>query len=304
MALSVTVPDTISIAVDTVVAPLAVSTTLSPMTVAGSSYAFLVDAPPSSSFDSSTQAFIDATGISDSAITTPLDTFVLALKSAAIWNKLHAIYPFVGGTAAKHKWNLKDPRDLDAAFRLTFNGSWVHSANGITCNGAEYADTFFSPSANFAGATSASLGIYSLTNGSTAGGATPYDMGASDGGDLQATVVISKYSTGSSYYTVGSASYAGSIVNSDGRGMYLTVRRDGTTTYGYKNGSQVVAAADTVSLGSSTLYIGASHKGTNPSYYCGREFAFAVIGGALTGQEALDLYNAVQTLQTSLGRQV
>ena len=257
-----------------------------------------------SAYDADTQAFLDASGIVDATQAGALDTLVIALKAAGVWSKLHAIYPIVGGTASTHKWNLKDPRDLDAAFRLTFSGSWTHGANGMACGGSEFADTKFSPSANFASASSASLGVYSRTDTSTAGGATPYDMGASDGSDTQATIVISKYSTGASYYTVGSATYAANVANSDGRGMFLTVRRDGTDTYGYKNGSQVKVAADSVSLGSSTLYIGASHKGGSTAYYCGREFAFAVIGGALTGAEALDLYNAVQTYQTSLGRAV
>lgn len=256
-------------------------------------------------YDTDTAAFITASGVSGNSITDPLDVLVRAFKTAGIWTKLHAIYPFVGGSASTHKWNLKDPRDLDAAFRLTFSGSWAHGANGLTSDGSTaYADTKFSPLANFASASSASLGVYSRTDISTAGGATPYDMGASDSSDTQATIVISKYSSGSSYYTVGSSTYAPNVVNSDGRGMYLTVRRDGTNTYGYKNGSQVVGVADSVTLGSQTLYIGASHRGAVATYFCGREFAFAVIGGALTGQEALDMYTAIQAFQTSLGRQV
>ena len=31
---------------------------------------------------------------------------------------MKAIYPFVGGTATTHKFNLKDPADINAAFRL------------------------------------------------------------------------------------------------------------------------------------------------------------------------------------------
>ena len=54
---------------------------------------------------------------------------------------MKALYPFVGGTATSHKFNLKDPRDLDAAFRLQFNGGWTHNSNGVTPNGTNgYAD--------------------------------------------------------------------------------------------------------------------------------------------------------------------
>jgi hypothetical protein len=50
--------------------------------------------------------------------------------------------PVCWGTASQHKWNLKDPRDLDAAYRLQFNGGMTHSANGILFNGTNgWADT-------------------------------------------------------------------------------------------------------------------------------------------------------------------
>ena len=62
---------------------------------------------------------------------------------------MKAIYPFVGGSAASHKFNLKDPRDLDAAFRLAFNGGWTHASTGAKPNGSNgWANTYFNPSLN------------------------------------------------------------------------------------------------------------------------------------------------------------
>jgi len=93
--------------------------------------------------DADAQAFIDAAAITDVTQQSAINTLVLDLKNYGIWTKMKAVYPFVGGTATTHKWNLKDPRDLNAAFRLVFSGGWTHSSTGALPNGTNaYADTF------------------------------------------------------------------------------------------------------------------------------------------------------------------
>ena len=58
-----------------------------------------------------------------------------------------AVYPFIGGTAFSHQFNLLDPRDLDSAFRLAFFGGLTHSALGVKPNGTTgYAETYISSS--------------------------------------------------------------------------------------------------------------------------------------------------------------
>lgn len=58
-----------------------------------------------------------------------------------------AVYPMVGANATSHKYNFLDPRDLDEAFRLTFEGSgWLHSSTGAKPNGTtSYARTYLIP---------------------------------------------------------------------------------------------------------------------------------------------------------------
>ena len=93
-------------------------------------------------YDADAQAFITATGISGTNATAT-NQLVLDLKAANIWTKMKAIYPFVGNTSASQKYNLKDSRDLDAAYRLTFFGGGTFSANGYQCNGTNsYGNTF------------------------------------------------------------------------------------------------------------------------------------------------------------------
>lgn len=94
-------------------------------------------------------AFLTAAGITDSTITTAINTLVVELKGYGIWSKIIAFYPFVGGTASAHKFNLINPQDLNAAHRLVFNGGITHNASGITGNATNaYYDLFMNPSTN------------------------------------------------------------------------------------------------------------------------------------------------------------
>ena len=138
------------------------------------SYQFGGVAPPP--IDADAQAFLTAAGITDPTITSAIDTLVVQLKADGIFTKMKAIYPFVGGTATTHKYNLKNPLDTDAAFRLVFSGGWTHSANGATPNGTNaFADTFFNPSTDFV-IGSTHLSYYSRTNVASVG-TTKIDIG-------------------------------------------------------------------------------------------------------------------------------
>jgi hypothetical protein len=87
-----------------------------------------------------------------------------------------AVYPFVGGTATTHKYNLVDPQDTDAAFRLTFVGGITHNSNGITSNGSTgYANTHINASTDLSLNSNHMMGYEIVT---TAGGAS---NGAYDG---------------------------------------------------------------------------------------------------------------------------
>ena len=90
--------------------------------------------PPAQLYDPDAQAFFDAAGIVDTTQKLAVNQLVINLKLTGIWVKMFAIYPFVGGSSTTHKWNLKDPRDLDVAFRLTFFGGWIHSLTGAKPN--------------------------------------------------------------------------------------------------------------------------------------------------------------------------
>lgn len=122
-------------------------------------------------------AFLAATGITDSTIVDAINTLVHNLQYFGLWGKMEALYPFVGGTAETHKFNLINPLDTNEAFRLAFNGGWTHDSNGVTPNGG-YANTFLRPY-QVLNQNSTHLSIYSSTEIEEDG----IDIGCREGGD-------------------------------------------------------------------------------------------------------------------------
>lgn len=50
------------------------------------------------------------------------------ISGTSLWDKIQVLYPFVGSTATAHALNLKDATQ----YPITFTGSIVHSANGVS----------------------------------------------------------------------------------------------------------------------------------------------------------------------------
>lgn len=251
------------------------------------------------SYDPDAQAFITATGISGTNAT-GINQLVLDLKAANIWTKMKAIYPFVGGTSAfTHKFNLKDSRDLDAAYRLVFSGGGTFSANGYQPNGINsFANTFFAPSINSSGINNFHNSYYSRTNTNL----TQVESGCGSS-DAQGTLL--EIRTANLTYIRINAGTTSSYADTDSLGFYLQSRILGNQQKGYKNSTlKVTGTVNSNTTPTQNFYIGAYNSNGTPFYYSSKQCAFASIGDGLTDAESLALYNAVQTFNTTLGRQV
>jgi hypothetical protein len=250
--------------------------------------------------DPDAQAFITAAAITDPTQQAAINTLVVDLKGYSIWTKMKALYPFVGGTATSMKWNLKDPRDLDAAFRLTFHGGGSWDNNGYTPNGSNgWANTYLIAD-NTLNISSGHLSIYSRSN--LNGG---YDMGcvtASVG--VAENSVISRWTDNKFYANYGLQTYP-NVANTDSRGLFIANRNSATNTTGYKNGSKVIDTAQTSSrLSLKIMPIGALNNDGLMQNWSNRQYSFASIGDGLTDAESSNLYTAVQAFQTTLNRSI
>jgi len=252
--------------------------------------------------DADAQAFITASGISGTEATA-INTLVVTLKSINIWTKIKAAYPCVGSSATSMKWNLKDARDLDSAYRLTFVGGATFSANGIQFNGTNsYANTFLIPSTSLS-LNSAHLSFYSRTNNV----GTYADMGGNGTGSTNDSYfqILSKWSDNSLYAMVNDTDFTTNVVTNS-LGLMLGSRTALNVSKSYRNGVVITSkTAASISRPSKNVFIGARNNAADGILnYSNRQCAFASIGDGLTDAEALALYNAVQTFQTTLGRQV
>jgi hypothetical protein len=250
--------------------------------------------------DADAQAFFTASGLTGATNLTAINNLVVALKGFGIWTKMKAIYPIIGGTAALHKWNLKDPQDTNAAFRLVFSGGWTHSSTGALPNGTNgYADTFF----NTDDTTSVGLqsyGVYLRTNPTFAVSTTETSTGLRNG--IYWIRVINTLPTTSN---IRSGNRNDSIAGVTG----LIGNSRSTTTQWYVNNNSTIQAGSVTASALSpetvqTFSLGAYNDVGIISQFSTQQIAFAFYGEPLISTEMQNFYTAVQAFQTTLGRQV
>jgi hypothetical protein len=250
-------------------------------------------------FDTDAQAFITAASISDSTQQTAINTLVTDLKTYNIWTKMKAIYPFVGGTASTHKWNLKDPRDLDVAHRLTFFGGVTHSSTGITGNVTNgYVNTNWTQ--NVSGTlNNQAIGVYVRTNNTYTG----IDMGAR----LFNTSDVSLASYGGSPI-IGRVNTYSDYVSVSGipKGFYQVTRVGGSSQTVFLNNTSATSTITTsTAILDRPIYLLALNDSLlGDEYNTNRELAFAYISEGLTNTECTNFNTVVNLFQTTLTRNV
>lgn len=270
-----------------------------------SAYSSSVNATTSSVGDTDAQAFLTAAGITDPTISSAIDGLVVALKAASIWTKMLAIYPFVGGTSSTNKWNLKNPLDTDAAYRLTFTGGLTHT-NGLLPDGSTgYANTHFDPQTK-ATLDSHHLSIYSNTN-NTPPGSDSVDIGAYDGGGTNVGS-LSIRGTGTKDTLVGRLwSTNVTSANASALGFFCVSRTSSSNTEIYKNGtSQAAGSGAGALLINATVYFIGNRNDNGSGYINGwtnQNYVFASIGTGLNDTEASDLRTAVEAFEVALSRE-
>jgi len=257
--------------------------------------------------DADASAFITAAAITDSTQQSAIDTLVTGLKTDGIWTKMKAIYPFVGGTATSHKFNLKDPRDLDAAFRLVFSGGWTHSSTGALPNGTNgYADTKLNPLSTLT-LYSNHISYYSRTNNNSG---VDFDMGVGTTLGNMSNSLFIRRSSNTAGYDSGNIISNNRITfsNANSLGFYNgSITANNSRKY-YKNGVSQISNTTVLTQDNTNanIYIGAynEYDASRGNYFGTKQCAFSTIGDGLTDTQASNLYTRVQAFQTTLSRQV
>jgi len=249
------------------------------------------------SLDPDAQAFLTATGISDNTQELAVNQLVLDLKAAAIWNKMTAVWPFVGGTATTHKYNLIDPQDTDAAYRMTFNGIFSHGPNGAAAGGtsSDYGNTHWIPNAQ-----TFTNGVHWSANIYADGGGTNYNMGISQSGDW---ALINAFIGATDYWQAGTGGYL--THNGDSSFDWVAGTSNGTNFRAlYDDGVQVTSDTNGGINTAQTIpaYAWAVNAGGTPTGSSRDIMNFITIGEYLDATEMSALYTAVTNFNTTLGR--
>ncbi len=263
------------------------------------------------SYEPETVALMASIGWADDATVSPhngltykgvydaVDTYFKAGKTGGYLSKLKAVYLFIGDNANTHKWNAINPQDTDAAFRIVWFGGGTFSSNGYLPNGSSsYGDTFFQGSNNALG--NESFGFYSRTNIDN----VSVDIGAigSAAGNIGSDI-ITRYNGKVYVRSQGSEVLSGTSTSS--LGMH-TISRINTSQFirDLRVGRITVNNTATNTSLTATFYVGALNFSGSSSNRSVRESCYYFIGDGLTETQITDHNNAVQQLQTALGRQV
>jgi hypothetical protein len=202
--------------------------------------------------------------------------------------------------ASQFKYNLVNPVDSDAAFRLVFNGGWTHSSNGATPNGTNgYADTKLNQVGNLT-ASNNHISFYSRTDVVTA---NPIDAGCTNGTTFSFSQLSTKLA-GNAVYENGSQTM--SVANANSQGLYIGTSTSSTSAKLYKNGTSIASSttAQTRTMFNLNVFVGSSNLNGTAFYFSSKQNAFTSIGDGLTDTEAANLYTRVQAYQTALNRQI
>lgn len=249
-------------------------------------------------YDADAQAYFTAnTAITSTADKNAINTFYLGLKSDGIYTKIKAMYLPIWGSAASCKWNLVNPLDTDAAFRLTFSTGFTYSSSGITGNGTSaYINTYF----NMNGYRDSNHGIvYVQTN---------QDAGVNEYGAATA-VNVSVFTTsvrnGGLCYTQNHVNNSNvNYSNTNGSGLYVNKRESSTGGFKtFRNG--VLKATDTNSIGNQipyNIYLFARNVADiSIIAYSSNKDSFFCFGNGLTDTEVTNISSRINTLMTYFG---
>jgi hypothetical protein len=246
--------------------------------------------------DTDVTAFLNVTGITDATITSALDTLVVGLKTDGIWDKMKAIYPFVGGTATSHSYNLKNT----AAHQITWFGGLTHDVNGVTPNGTNgYGNLNLNPRTHLG--TQSSMGTYIRVNNTLSG---KVDYGSSNLDGFQNACLIASFGNLIYFQNIGGVNNI-TTPNATTNAFFHTGVDTSNNIFAYKNNtlmlSKTPAVIGTPPNVNTTLF---AYNAGGVGSFSPRPSSFFFAASGITQADNASIYSRIQAFQTTLNRQV
>lgn len=258
------------------------------------------------SYDPSAIDFINTAGITNLTEKSAVNQLVISLKNYDLWDKMFAVYPFVGSTSGSCSYNLIDT----SKYQITWSGGVTFNSNGITGNGSTgRGNTGWNPNTvNSTTGITASLSFSFYSRSSF--GSNGIEMGITTSGNASLGGYAGR-TFGAPYVALFdnyNASTGRIFFNSDGLGLFTSTRTTISTHRGFRNttlggtNTTTQTTSDITALNYNMFLL--AYNGPTIAGYSSRNLAFVHIGLGLTNADVVNLYNTVQTFQTTLGRQV
>ena len=239
------------------------------------------------------------------------NTLFTELKSAGLYSKTIAMYPYIGGVQNSNAIEAKNP----GTYNITFNGGWTFNTSGATpnaTNGWATNNMYLNTAMTL---NNAALFTYLGTDNTGVTGDYCIDFGTADNLGLNALNGLiggsSQPDTNSYFYnndggatriTISSGELNGAI------GFFGYNRSSSTNFNVWKNGVKLATDTDTntgVLPSTKPLYMPAAAvavSGIDYLKWTARRHQFDWVGEGLNDTESLVLSNIVNAFQTSLGR--
>lgn len=226
-------------------------------------------------------------------------------KAIGSYSLIVAQYPYIGGTAATHKFNLNNPLDTDGAFRLTYSGTITHSALGIQGDGSSgFVDTKVNHSTNLTDGNQG-ISVYLNTNYKSANSLdVAIDIGVTPLNNDRFFYIAPRFTDEFSYYDnrisgITSGNSGGSSI-----GVFTGSTFGGNVVL-FKNGVKIAATAKTGVLTgiNHNIYLMARNDAGSALYFSPRRQAYSAIHQGFTDDISIKQSRIITFFNSILGRQ-
>lgn len=224
---------------------------------------------------------------------------VTQLKADGIWSKFYALHVQYGTIYADQKWNLKDPQDTDAAFRITVGGGLYSSRVGMTGNNVNgYGDTHFNVSTDLISTSDVSIGFYNYSQNI----GNKCVMGVGNIFNLANSISIFP-SFSNIFYANAFGVTVGSNANSNCSGLFVVTRGNSTEFSMHKRGSStidktIVTGLSSIPNGNIWICGGNATSGSVGYSYSPAIIGYSFIGKHLTTTDIDNLFSAFETFKS------